>query len=260
MDFPAFFYSYIYHGPYSYLCDMKTAFFSEKERGKANHGWLKAAHSFSFAGWYNPEKIHFGALRVLNDDWVAPGMGFSTHPHDNMEIITIPLEGSLRHKDSMGHTSIIHAGEVQVMSAGTGIQHSEFNPDHHQALRLFQIWIFPDKKNVEPRYDQITYDKEEINKRFVQVVSPDPNDEGTWIHQQAWVSITEMDAGDKRLYSLKKNGNGVYILVIDGSFEISEHTLNQRDAVGIWNTDQVEVTNKQKGNLLIIEVPFQFDY
>jgi redox-sensitive bicupin YhaK (pirin superfamily) len=239
---------------------MKSVVFPENERGKANHGWLKAAHSFSFASWYDPDKIHFGALRVLNDDWVAPGMGFSSHPHDNMEIITIPLEGSLRHKDSMGHTSVIKSGEVQVMSAGTGIVHSEFNQDHGQALRLFQIWIFPDKKNVEPRYDQITYDTQELNKDFVQVVSPDQNNKGTWIHQQAWIHLTEIQDGSKRTYAFKKKENGLYIMVINGNFEIDGHMLKERDAIGIWDTDSIDILNIQEGRLLLIEVPLQLNY
>jgi len=239
---------------------MKSVVFPENERGKANHGWLKAAHSFSFASWYDPDKIHFGALRVLNDDWVAPGMGFSSHPHDNMEFITIPLEGSLRHKDSMGHTSVIKSGEVQVMSAGTGIVHSEFNQDHGQALRLFQIWIFPDKKNVEPRYDQITYDTQELNKDFVQVVSPDQNNKGTWIHQQAWIHLTEIQDGSKRTYAFKKKENGLYIMVINGNFEIDGHMLKERDAIGIWDTDSIDILNIQEGRLLLIEVPLQLNY
>ena len=239
---------------------MKSVVFPENERGKANHGWLKAAHSFSFASWYDPDKIHFGALRVLNDDWVAPGMGFSSHPHDNMEIITIPLEGSLRHKDSMGHTSVIKSGEVQVMSSGTGIVHSEFNQDHGQALRLFQIWIFPDKKNVEPRYDQITYDTQELNKDFVQVVSPDQNNKGTWIHQQAWIHLTEIQDGSKRTYAFKKKENGLYIMVINGNFEIDGHMLKERDAIGIWDTDSIDILNIQEGRLLLIEVPLQLNY
>ncbi|TNF47829.1 MAG: pirin family protein [Bacteroidetes bacterium] len=239
---------------------MKSVVFPENERGKANHGWLKAAHSFSFASWYDPDKIHFGALRVLNDDWVAPGMGFSAHPHDNMEIITIPLEGSLRHKDSMGHTSVIKSGEVQVMSAGTGIVHSELNPDHGKALRLFQIWIFPDKKNVEPRYDQITYNTEELKKDFVQVVSPDQNDKGTWIHQQAWIHLTEMQDDSKRTYAFKKKENGLYIMVINGNFEVDGHLLKERDAIGIWDTDSIDILNIQEGRLLLIEVPLQFNY
>ena len=188
------------------------------------------------------------------------GLGFSSHPHDNMEIITIPLEGSLRHKDSMGHTSVIKSGEVQVMSAGTGIVHSEFNQDHGQALRLFQIWIFPDKKNVEPRYDQITYDTQELNKDFVQVVSPDQNNKGTWIHQQAWIHLTEIQDGSKRTYAFKKKENGLYIMVINGNFEIDGHMLKERDAIGIWDTDSIDILNIQEGRLLLIEVPLQLNY
>jgi redox-sensitive bicupin YhaK (pirin superfamily) len=170
---------------------METILYPEKERGHANHGWLNAKHSFSFANWYNPHKINFGALRVLNDDIVAPGMGFGTHPHDNMEIITIPLKGKLEHKDSMGHTSVITTGEIQVMSAGTGILHSEFNASQTEAINLFQIWIFPNKRNVTPRYDQINIEYAKAENNFLQLISPDSKDEGSWIHQDAWIFINK---------------------------------------------------------------------
>ena len=222
---------------------MKTVFHSEASRVHANHGWLNAKHSFSFASWQNPERIHFGALRVLNDDIVAPSMGFGKHPHDNMEIITIPLKGALKHQDSMGNSSVIEAGEVQVMSAGTGVQHSEVNAKQDEAINLFQIWIFPNKQNVTPRYDQIRYDEEALNNNFLQVVSPNPDDAGTWIQQQAWI---------------QQKGNGVYILNIDGTFEIAEQTLNNRDAIGIWETESVTIHANKSGRLLLIEVPMIF--
>jgi redox-sensitive bicupin YhaK (pirin superfamily) len=225
------------------------------ERGYANHGWLKAQHSFSFAGWYDPEKINFGALRVLNDDSVAPKMGFSTHPHENMEIITIPLSGELRHKDSMGNGSVIHAGEVQVMSAGTGVHHSEFNSSQTDELQLFQIWIFPNKKNVEPRYDQIRYDLSATRDRFVQVVSPNPTDDGTWIHQDAWISLAEVDENTDLNYGIKRNGNGAYIMVIEGSARIAGQELNKRDAIGVWNTDTIDIKTNKKTKLIVIDVP-----
>jgi redox-sensitive bicupin YhaK (pirin superfamily) len=225
------------------------------ERGYANHGWLKAQHSFSFAGWYDPEKINFGALRVLNDDSVAPKMGFSTHPHENMEIITIPLSGELRHKDSMGNGSVIHAGEVQVMSAGTGVHHSEFNSSQTDELQLFQIWIFPNKKNVEPRYDQIRYDLSATRDRFVQVVSPNPADDGTWIHQDAWISLAEVDENSDLNYGIKRNGNGAYIMVIEGSARIAGQELNKRDAIGVWDTDTIDIKTNEKTKLIVIDVP-----
>ena len=228
------------------------------ERGYANHGWLKAQHSFSFAGWYDPEKINFGALRVLNDDSVAPKMGFSTHPHENMEIITIPLSGELRHKDSMGNGSVIHAGEVQVMSAGTGVHHSEFNSSQTDELQLFQIWIFPNKKNVEPRYDQIRYDLSATRDRFVQVVSPNPADDGTWIHQDAWISLAEVDENSDLNYGIKRNGNGAYIMVIEGSARIAGQELNKRDAIGVWDTETIDIKTNEKTKLIIIDVPMFF--
>ena len=193
---------------------MKTVFHSEASRGHANHGWLNAKHSFSFASWQNPERVHFGALRVLNDDIVAPSMGFGKHPHDNMEIITIPLKGALKHQDSMGNSSVIEVGEVQVMSAGTGVQHSEVNAKHDEAINLFQIWIFPNKHNATPRYDQIRYDEESMRNNFLQVVSPYPDDAGTWIHQQAWIHLSQLEEGKSLNYELKQTGNGVYILNI----------------------------------------------
>lgn len=234
---------------------MKFILHPSNERGYANHGWLKANHSFSFAGWYNPEKIHFGALRVLNDDVVAPNMGFGTHPHDNMEIITIPLSGELKHKDSMGNGSTIYAGEVQVMSAGTGVQHSEFNSSSNQELNLFQIWIFPNKRNVEPRYDQIRYDLKGMKDQFVQVVSPNANDEGTWIHQNAWIHLTETNADRNITYNLKNTSNGVYIMVIEGSVSIAGEKLNKRDAIGVWDTEEIVIQSYSDSKIMVIEVP-----
>jgi len=234
---------------------MKTVFHSEASRGHANHGWLNAKHSFSFASWQNPERINFGALRVLNDDIVAPSMGFGKHPHDNMEIITIPLRGALKHQDSIGNSSLIQAGEVQVMSAGTGVQHSEVNANKEEEINLFQIWIFPNKQNVTPRYDQIKYNQDELRNNLLQVVSPNPDDAGTWIHQRAWIHLAQMDTGTKIEYQLKENGNGVYILNIDGIFEIASQTLEKRDAIGVWETESIIITANKSGRLLLIEVP-----
>lgn len=227
-------------------------------RGHANHGWLNARHSFSFASWYNPERIHFGALRVLNDDVVAPGMGFGTHPHDNMEIITIPLKGSLRHKDSMGFSEVINSGEVQVMSAGKGIYHSEFNESQSEEINLFQIWIFPNKQNVEPRYDQISYDWKDCQNRFLQLVSPNSADEGTWIYQDAWIHIAEISESETITYQLKNQKNGIYLMNIEGTFDVLEDELNDRDAIGIWNEKEIKISAKTKGKLLTIEVPMIF--
>jgi redox-sensitive bicupin YhaK (pirin superfamily) len=237
---------------------MKTVFHSEASRGHANHGWLNAKHSFSFASWQNPERVHFGALRVLNDDIVAPSMGFGKHPHDNMEIITIPLKGALKHQDSMGNSSVIEAGEVQVMSAGTGVQHSEVNAKEDEAINLFQIWIFPNQQNVTPRYDQIRYAEESMRNHFLQVVSPNPDDAGTWIHQDAWIHLSQMETGTHLTYELKKSGKGVDILNIAGTYEIAEQTLNNRDAIGIWETESVTIHANKSGRLLLIEVPMEF--
>lgn len=234
---------------------MKTIFHSATSRGAANHGWLNAKHSFSFANWYNSERMHFGALRVLNDDIVAKGAGFGTHPHDNMEIITIPLSGSLKHQDSMGNSSIIKAGEIQVMSAGSGIQHSEFNPSHQEDLNLFQIWILPNQRNVEPRYDQFEIDQSQMRNKFLQLVSPNKTDGGTFIYQNAWIQMVQMDENNEISYPLHANNNGVYFMVVDGEFEIAEQKLAKRDALGVWETEQVRIKTIQAGRILAIEVP-----
>ncbi len=225
-------------------------------RGSANHGWLNAKHSFSFANYYNPERMNFGALRVLNDDQIAEGMGFGTHPHDNMEIITIPLHGAIEHKDSMGNSSVIRAGEIQVMSAGTGIQHSEFNHHKDQSLQLLQIWIFPNKQNVTPRYDQLALDSASKQNQFSQILSPDPKDDGVWIHQNAWFHIGQFDKDKTTNYQLKDKSNGIYAFVINGKFLIENQDLSTRDAIGIWNQDQISVESaSDNAEILIIEVP-----
>ena len=237
---------------------MKTVFHSEASRGHANHGWLNAKHSFSFASWQNPERIHFGALRVLNDDIVAPSMGFGKHPHDNMEIITIILKGALKHQDSMGNSSVIEAGEVQVMSAGTGVQHSEVNAKQDEAINLFQIWIFPNKQNVTPRYDQIRYGEESMRNNFLQVVSPNPDDAGTWIHQQAWIHLSQLEEGKSLSYELKQKGNGVYILNVECTIEIANQILQKRDEIGVWETETIKIKANKTGRLLLIDVPMEF--
>ncbi len=226
-------------------------------RGHADHGWLNAYHSFSFANWYNPERIQFGMLRVLNDDTIAAGMGFGTHPHDNMEIITIPLEGDLAHKDSMGNASTIKTGDVQVMSAGTGIQHSEFNPNHDQQTKLFQIWLFPKYRNVEPRYQQITLDVAQQKNDFAQILSPNPDDEGVWIHQDAWFYLSDFEADFTKKLALKKEGNGFYIMNIEGEIEVEGTKLDKRDAIGIWETNEIEIKANTNSRFLIMEIPME---
>ncbi|WP_430811972.1 MULTISPECIES: pirin family protein [unclassified Carboxylicivirga] len=234
---------------------MKTQIFKANSRGTADYGWLKANYSFSFANYYNPERVHFGVLRVLNDDVIAPSCGFDTHPHDNMEIITIPLSGRLAHKDSMGHTSYIDSGEIQVMSAGKGIFHSEFNGSDKEPLNLFQIWLFPNKKNVEPRYQQTSLQSLEKKNQLYQVLSPNKNDEGVWIYQDAWFHMGNVDKGWRGNYLLKKEGNGTYLMVIDGQIQVKNHTLNKRDAMAITDVDQVEIEALSNANILIMDIP-----
>ncbi|WP_140484824.1 pirin family protein [Flavobacterium sp. GSA192] len=235
-----------------------TVFHKAYTRGHADHGWLNAYHSFSFASWYNPDRVQFGALRVLNDDTVAPGMGFGTHPHDNMEIITIPLEGDLAHKDSMGNAATIKTGDVQVMSAGTGIQHSEFNPNADLRTKLFQIWLFPKTRNVTPRYQQITLDKSLEKNDFAQILSPNPDDAGVWIHQDAWFYLSDFDKDFSKKLAQKKEGNGFYIMNIEGEIEVNGHQLDTRDALGIWETAEIEIKATTAAKFLVMEIPMKY--
>lgn len=228
------------------------------ERGQADHGWLKANFSFSFAEYQDPSHVHFGVLRVLNDDIIAAGKGFGTHAHDNMEIITIPLKGALAHKDSMGNSSTIHAGDVQVMSAGTGIQHSEFNPNADQDANTLQIWLFPKKRNVTPRYQQLTLDPAERKDRFQQVLSPNAEDAGVWIHQDAWFHLGNFSAGRTGAYTTKRKGNGVYAFVIAGNGTINGQPLGRRDAMGIKDSTELELTAGPEGmDVLLMDLPMQ---
>jgi len=228
-------------------------------RGHANHGWLDSYHSFSFAGYYNPERIHFGALRVLNDDTIAGGQGFDTHPHDNMEIISIPLSGALEHKDSMGNSSVIRAGEIQVMSAGTGVYHSEFNHYPDKQGQFLQIWIFPDKKNVTPRYDQLSLNPEDRKNKLQQILSPNSDDAGVWIHQQAWMHLGRFENNFNFDYEVRKNRNGVYAFVIEGSFNIDGNSLGARDALAISEAEKIEIkSTAENSEILLIEVPMEW--
>ncbi len=225
-------------------------------RGTADHGWLKANFTFSFAGYQNPERMHFGVLRVMNDDIIAAGMGFGTHAHDNMEIITIPLEGALEHKDSMGNGEIIQYGDIQCMSAGSGITHSEFNPNKDKAANTLQIWMFPNKKNVTPRYDQITLDKTKSKNNLQQILSPNSNDEGVWVHQDAWFHQGVFDKDFNVEYTIKRSGNGVYVFVIKGDVTINGQALNKRDGLGIWDTDKLNIiANSENSEILLMDVP-----
>ncbi len=234
---------------------MKAVLHKATTRGHANHGWLNSYHSFSFGGYYNPERIHFGALRVLNDDSVAAGMGFGTHPHDNMEIISIPLSGDLKHKDSMGNEAIIKQGDIQVMSAGTGIAHSEMNANKEKDVKFLQIWVIPNKRNVEPRYGQITLDETKMKNNLLQVVSPDADDEGVWIHQDAWFNLGNLDKGVETEYKLKGTNSGVYAFVLEGDVTINGEVLNKRDGLGISETDKLNIKADSDARLLLMEVP-----
>ena len=231
-----------------------------ESRGHANHGWLDSHHTFSFANYYNPERIHFGALRVLNDDRVNPGMGFGTHPHDNMEIISIPLEGDLEHRDSMGNVAVIKHGDIQVMSAGTGIQHSEYNRNKESLVKFLQIWVFPNKKNVTPRYGQITLNIADRHNQLQQILSPDPNDAGVWIHQDAWFHLGKFDDQFTTEYSLKKQGNGIYAFVLKGNMTIDGQQLNERDGLGIQDIEKITIrADSQDAELLLMEVPMTIE-
>ena len=233
-----------------------TVLHKANTRGVASHGWLESRHTFSFANYNNPERMHFGVLRVLNDDKVDPGMGFGTHPHDNMEIISIPLEGDLEHNDSMGNTTVIKNGDIQIMSAGTGVFHSEYNKNKDKLVKFLQIWVYPNKKNVTPRYDQITLDKNERKNKFQQIISPNPDDEGVWIQQDAWFHLGNFDKGITTDYKIKKSGNGVYVFVLKGEATIEDQKLETRDGFGIWDTNQFTITaNTEDTEILLMEVP-----
>lgn len=234
---------------------MKTVYHPSKSRGHANHGWLESNHSFSFAGYYNPEKTNFGALRVLNDDKVAGGKGFGKHSHDNMEIISIPLSGALEHEDNMGNKTIIKAGDIQVMSAGTGIRHSEYNHSTSDEVRFLQIWLFPNQKGVTPRYDQISIRDVQKKNELYQVLSPNTDDDGVWIHQNAWFHMGDFDTDQQISYQLKGANNGVYLFVIEGETVVENQSLGLRDAFGIWNTSSIEISIKSGTQLLLMEVP-----
>lgn len=235
---------------------MKTVYHKSDSRGYANHGWLKSFHTFSFANYYNPERMNFGVLRVINDDDIAGGMGFGKHPHRDMEIITIPLEGDLRHGDNMGNSGIIKKGDIQVMSAGTGIMHSEENAGA-ETVKLLQIWVIPNKMNVTPRYDQISIEEHSVQNDFQQILSPNADDAGVWIHQDAWFNLAKFDKGFSKEYNIHKEGNGVYVFVIKGKAKIGEQILDERDALGIWDTNNFVLEAEENSEILLMEVPMQ---
>ncbi|MGB5817885.1 MAG: pirin family protein [Saonia sp.] len=224
-------------------------------RGDANHGWLHSKHSFSFANYYDPKRMGFGALRVLNDDIVAPGRGFGTHPHQNMEIISIPLSGDLKHMDSTGRSEIIKQGDIQVMSAGTGIQHSEMNANTDKEVQFLQIWVIPNKEDVEPRYDQITLNGADRKNKLQQILSPHSEDAGVWVHQDAWFHMGTLDKDTSLQYQLKKEGNGIYAFVLKGDVTINGQVLNKRDGYGLWDVSQLAIQATTDAELLLMEIP-----
>lgn len=243
------------HIPNKEIKTMNTILHKANTRGNANHGWLNSHHSFSFANYYNADRMHFGALRVLNDDQVAPGRGFGTHPHENMEIVSIPLEGDLEHKDSMGNTTVIRQGDVQVMSAGTGIYHSEYNKNQDQDVKFLQIWVFPREKGVKPRYDQVSIKGLATKNSFYQVLSPNVDDAGVWAHQDAWFHLSDFDANNTDTYTVKKKGNGAYPFVLEGEVKVNGQKLEKRDGYGIWDFDSIDITSLTDAKVLLMEVP-----
>lgn len=237
---------------------MNTVLHKSESRGHANHGWLNTSYTFSFANYYNPQRIHFGALRVLNDDYIAGGMGFDMHPHDNMEVITIPLSGKLQHEDSMGNKEVMHAGEIQVMSAGTGIFHSEYNADRVEALTLLQIWVLPKEKNTKPRYSQISLSDVVKPNALYQIVSPNPDDDGAWIGQNAWFHLGDLSQGWKGTYSLKDKSNGLYLFVIDGAINVAGYKLSKRDGLGLTDLSDIEIETTSDARILLMEIPMSW--
>lgn len=237
---------------------MKTVLYKANTRGHANHGWLETYHTFSFANYYDPSRIHFGALRVINDDCIEGGKGFGKHPHDNMEIITIPLSGAVRHADSMGNGGVIHEGDIQVMSAGKGVFHSEFNANADKDVNLFQIWVFPNEENVEPRYEQKQMDYLEHRNTLTPLITPYPSASALWIHQDAWFSIGQFDKDVEVEYKIKKSGNGVFAMVIDGDFDLSGTTLHRRDGLGVWETESISLKAlSDNARILLMDIPME---
>jgi quercetin 2,3-dioxygenase len=233
-------------------------------RGHANHGWLNAHHSFSFANYQDPKRMNFGVLRVLNDDIIAPSMGFGTHPHDNMEIITIPLKGALRHRDSMGNEGVIEQFDIQVMSAGTGVRHSEFNANDDKEVNLLQIWLFPNRRNVAPRYDQQTFKPEDRVNQLQTVIAPIDsveveNGAAMGIHQNAWFSLGSLEAGVEKTYPIRLTSNGVYVFVIEGTVTINRTPLSKRDALGVWDAENLIIKADTDAEILLMDVPMSLN-
>ena len=234
---------------------MKKIIHKAESRGYFDYGWLKTNHTFSFSNYYDPERVNFGMLRVLNDDFVAPAKGFGTHPHNDMEIVSIPLKGALAHKDSAGNEEIIAPNDVQVMSAGTGITHSEYNHFNKEVTNFLQLWIFPDQQGHKPRYDQKTFSVEEKKNKLLTIVSPDKRNGGLWLNQDAYLSMTDMEQGKLLTYSINTKGNGVYIFLIEGEISVGEETLSKRDGMGIWDAEELSIEAIKDSQVLLIEIP-----
>ncbi|MFT6337518.1 MAG: redox-sensitive bicupin YhaK (pirin superfamily) [Saprospiraceae bacterium] len=243
------------HLPNKEEIKMKSVLHKANTRGNANHGWLNSHHSFSFANYYNPERMNFGALRVLNDDQVAPARGFEKHKHDNMEIISIPLSGDLEHEDNMGNKTVIKEGDVQIMSAGTGVYHSEYNKNKDKEVKFLQIWVFPNQKNVTPSYDQITLDSASMDNKLAQIVSPNADDAGVMTHQDAYFHMGDLTSGTSVSYDVKSTGNGVYAFVLKGDVSIDGQALNERDGYGVWDMSTIKIEADSNAKVLLMEVP-----
>ena len=234
---------------------MKKVIHNAATRGHANHGWLNSFHTFSFSSYHNPDRVHFGALRVLNDDTVAPGMGFGQHPHDNMELISIPLSGELKHRDTTGTEAVIKTGDVQIMSAGSGLQHSEMNNSRTEEVKFLQIWVFPKERNIKPRYDQKTFDAAQRVNNWQLIVSPEKSEESIWINQDAWFSLTRLEKGKSLNYPIHKKGNGVYVFILKGDARVAGESLQSRDGQGISEADEVNFSTDTEAEILVMEVP-----
>jgi quercetin 2,3-dioxygenase len=245
------------------LSDTKSRFAGKKiihkadSRGHFDYGWLKTYHTFSFSNYYDPERVNFGMLRVLNDDSIEGGQGFGTHPHSDMEIVTVPLEGALAHKDSTGSEGVIYPDEVQIMSAGTGILHSEFNHLSDGDSKLLQLWIFPDKKGHEPRYDQKFFESDERKNKLQFIVTPEKKDGNLWLNQNAYLSLADLEKGKSFNYKIHTKGNGAYLFMIDGKISVNGETLSKRDGMGIWEVDSFAITAKDDSRILLIEIPME---
>lgn len=247
------------HLPNKEIKTMNTIIHRADTRGDANHGWLHSKHTFSFANYHNPERMNFGVLRVLNDDTVSESRGFGTHPHQDMEIVSIPLEGDLKHEDNMGNKTIIREGDIQVMSAGTGVMHSEYNNNPDKPVKFLQIWIIPNKRNVEPRYDQISLKDIAKENEFYQVLSPNKDDQGVWAHQDAWFNIGKFTKGNSDEYKINKKGNGVYAFILEGEVELNGEKLSKRDGMGVWDTDSFTIKATEDARVLLMEVPMNIN-